>query len=389
MPSSDGPRRGSASTFLILVGVIGVGFILTVRNLRGITVASSSGWSSFMPTLPAALYDEVKNISAPPTLLTNTSGSYHEDKAITLNEATENMSLQPLQVFQNATNESKIIDFKPTADQQPTVIVMAHAFKGRLGNYLMQYSAALGLVASIPDARLCQTQMTMKRRRAILKTFAGPFAPLCSPKLSPQKDWSEANATYQDGFVEEARNCSTKTCVFRMVGFWSSHLYHEPIREELRGIWNLTDHGQIQEYIPSMENVTYIGIHIRRGDMMAVQAYRLPEMDYYQRAMQHYRTKYGAGQARFMVASDDKTWCRQAFHNTSDATVLPDSLNPPTELVLLANCRHVIQSVGTFGWWAAYLSRSNESIYPKSAYENDYWTETRLRHHLPASWVGL
>ena len=102
--------------------------------------------------------------------------------------------------------------------------------------------------------------------------------------------------------------------------------------------------------------------------------------------MEHYRNKFPV--VHFYMASDDKAWCRQHFTG-KDTTILPYTLVPSVELSILAQCRHVITSVGTFGWWAAYLSLQEEAIYPTSSYKQGYWTETRLQHYLPATWKGL
>jgi galactoside 2-L-fucosyltransferase 1/2 len=292
---------------------------------------------------------------------------------------------------------------------KPTIYIVLHGFKGRLGNYLMQYSAALGLAREIGDhAKLCITGKTLKKRASIHQLFQGPFAPPC-PNNVPggvAKEWQEANASYQAGFAEAANNCSA-ACAFRMVGFWSSYLYFDNIRDELRSVWNLTQphYSQAQDYLLLQEGeqqqryntsgatgnddtVVFVGIHIRRGDMMAVEAYEIPDMDYYQRAMEYYRNQYS--RVHFYIASDDKNWCRSNFMPFNEtATVLPNNLSPSVELYILAQCRHVITSVGTFGWWSAYLSRSNEAIYPTKAHGKDWWTTERLQSFILPSWKGM
>jgi hypothetical protein len=98
------------------------------------------------------------------------------------------------------------------------VWIVLHAIRGRMGNYMMQYSSALGLQQKIPRARLCLTPMTLKRRGTFHHLFQGPFATGCPRKLWIQGDWFEVNNAYQEGFVEQAMNCSSDWA-FRMINF--------------------------------------------------------------------------------------------------------------------------------------------------------------------------
>lgn len=280
--------------------------------------------------------------------------------------------------------------------QKPNIYIMLHGFKGRLGNYLLQYSSALGLAHRI-GARLCLTSKTLKKRAAVHTFFQGPFARLCPKKMAPDRDWVEHHGKYQgDEFIREALdscNTSKSACAYRMTGYWSSHLYFDSIREELLKVWNLTEpyYSQVQTYFRQLPDVTYIGIHIRRGDMMAVQVYEIPGMEYYHAAMEHYRAMYNhSNSIQFYVASDDKAWCRRHFDSIPNVTILPDDLQASVELFLLGNCRHVITSVGTFGWWSAYLTQENIAIYPIKAYKDEkWWTDERLSDFIPYTWSGI
>jgi hypothetical protein len=275
--------------------------------------------------------------------------------------------------------------------------VVLHGVKGRLGNYMMQFSAGLGVVRRIKlsNVELCLSPRTKQLRSTLHSYFNGPFPQVCPGSiqrgvLRHDQDWSEANDTYKDDFVDQAHNCTARVCFFRMVGFWSSYKYFEHIQDEIKSTWKLT-----QPYLENTQKVLFsgpnstvnIGIHIRRGDMMNVTSYQLPNMDYFYRAMDYYRLKYNRT-TRFLIASDDKDWCQDNFGNLSDTTILPQFLPPAVELGLLSQTNHVITSAGTFGWWAAFLS-GRQAIYPKRAYESEYWTPTRLENHLPPEWIGL
>jgi hypothetical protein len=84
-------------------------------------------------------------------------------------------------------------------------------------------------------------------------------------------------------------------------------------------LWNLTEPwwpevAKVQSFLRNRtgEITMYIGIHVRRGDMLKAQTYRLPDFAYYERAMACYRRMYNF-LTKFLVASDDKQWCQKNF----------------------------------------------------------------------------
>ncbi|CAF4028973.1 unnamed protein product, partial [Adineta steineri] len=56
--------------------------------------------------------------------------------------------------------------------------------------------------------------------------------------------------------------------------------------------------------------------------------------------------------------SDDKNYCRKTFGEKNNVLVTPDSFNAADDLAILTLCEHTILTVGTFGWWGAFLSHN-------------------------------
>lgn len=102
--------------------------------------------------------------------------------------------------------------------------------------------------------------------------------------------------------------------------------------------------------------------------------YHLAPAAYYERAIAHFRRRHG-GQACFIVVGQarDLAWVReQAIFAGSDVVVMPTSerrehlqqpRTPSEDLALLARCQHTIISVGTFGWWAAFLAGGDATYF--------------------------
>jgi galactoside 2-L-fucosyltransferase 1/2 len=107
----------------------------------------------------------------------------------------------------------------------------------------------------------------------------------------------------------------------------------------------------------------------------------------------------------FVVCSDDMTWSQANFqaalsNNTAVFTgkCLPQvtffaGRNAVQDMTVLVSCNHTILTMGTFGWWSAYLS-GGLAIYSKkypplwnSGYNKPLMTRSN-DVYLP-SWIGL
>ena len=103
----------------------------------------------------------------------------------------------------------------------------------------------------------------------------------------------------------------------------------------------------------SMIPVTWIGIHVRRGDFLTF--FKIDtSVDYLRGAMNYYRRKYI--NCRFLVASDDKKYVQVNLANQSDVFFTPMNFFAGDDLAALALCEHTILTAGTYGWWAAWLA---------------------------------
>ena len=113
------------------------------------------------------------------------------------------------------------------------------------------------------------------------------------------------------------------------------------------------------------KKVITVGVHIRRGDRatdkLFEMGYRVPEKSYFTKAMTYFRKKYK--DVLFIVTTDDRNWVAENFQKQHYPDVYLAPKNKfELDLALLIECNYVIQSVGTFSRWAAYLN-GRESVH--------------------------
>ena len=114
--------------------------------------------------------------------------------------------------------------------------------------------------------------------------------------------------------------------------------------------------------------ITFVGIHSRRTDYLKYRQTSIPDSeelqeDYYQDAMEYFRDEFGEDTTAFLFVSDDLKWGQQNEILKDEKNLFfvgcgngADLKCVGKDLSLLGACNHTIQSRGSFGQWAAYLS---------------------------------
>ena len=109
-----------------------------------------------------------------------------------------------------------------------------------------------------------------------------------------------------------------------------------------------------------------VGVHVSRQEALkpglASYGYIPADKRYFEHAFASMNEKYAS--VAYFIVGDDLSWCRQAFANITDATFV-ESVNSAVDLATLSLADHLILSVGSLGWWAAYLSDVRDVIYYK------------------------
>ncbi len=134
---------------------------------------------------------------------------------------------------------------------------------------------------------------------------------------------------------------------------------------------HLTD--QINQYETS-HKLTYVGVHVRRGDVLDEhhirRGYRPAPLTYFHKAMDYYRRHFP--NTLFIVTGDDMTWCKAKL-GSSDVFIV-EGQHEAVDLAVLGLTNHTVISVGTFSWWAGWLAGGQVIYYknwPKPASDVD------------------
>ncbi|XP_074641145.1 galactoside 2-alpha-L-fucosyltransferase Sec1-like [Tubulanus polymorphus] len=193
---------------------------------------------------------------------------------------------------------------------------------------------------------------------------------------------------------------------YQLTGYYQSWKYFSHIESDIRKqfTFRMDIQNKAHSYLRSVKriynakhkrpmnsSVTFIGVHVRRGDIVnnifyRYKGYVAAEAPYLLSAMNRMTTKFE--NALFIVCSDDTDWCEQNL-NVRDVFFSPTK-NPSVDLAILSSCNHSIITTGSFGWWSAWLARG-ETIYYKNwpRPNTELFDEVNHTDYFPATWIPM
>uniref|UniRef100_A0A8C9DD52 L-Fucosyltransferase n=1 Tax=Prolemur simus TaxID=1328070 RepID=A0A8C9DD52_PROSS len=266
---------------------------------------------------------------------------------------------------------------------------------GRFGNQMGQYATLLALA------------QLNGRRAFILPAMHAALAPvfrITLPVLSPEVDshtpWQ--NLHLHDWMSEEYAHL--KDPLLKLSGFPCSWTFFHHLREQIRSEFTLHDHlreeaqsllSQLRLGSTGDRPRTFVGVHVRRGDYLEVMPHRwkgvVGDQAYLQQAMDWFRARHEA--PIFVVTSNGMEWCRKNIDTSQGDVIFAGNGQegaPGKDFALLTQCNHTIMTIGTFGFWAAYLA-GGDTVYlanftlPDSEFLKIFKPEAAF---LP-EWVGI
>ncbi|XP_037372827.1 galactoside alpha-(1,2)-fucosyltransferase 1 [Talpa occidentalis] len=267
--------------------------------------------------------------------------------------------------------------------------------EGRFGNQMGQYATLLAL------ARL------NGRRAFILPAMHATLAPMFRislPVLAPEVDkstpWQELEL--HDWMSEDYAHLTHP--VLKLTGFPCSWTFFHHLREQIRSEFTLHNHvrEEAQGFLRQLRlgrtgdrPRTFVGVHVRRGDYLQVMPQRwkgvVGDRAYLQQAMDWFRARHEA--PIFVVTSNGMQWCQENIDTSRGDVVFAGNGHegsPGKDFALLTQCNHTIMTIGTFGFWAAYLA-GGDTVYlanftlPTSEFLKIFKPEAAF---LP-EWVGI
>lgn len=147
-------------------------------------------------------------------------------------------------------------------------------------------------------------------------------------------------------------------------GNWENQRFFVKYRKDILKMFvpKGTNGQKALTYCQSIDMENSVGIHVRRGDKVAIGGSL--EKEYYIQAILRMSKMLGEN-AQFYIISDDIPWCRE------NIVIEGLDFKYPAEKIgnsafddwlILKNCRHHIVADSTFSWWAAWLSEDSKQI---------------------------
>lgn len=251
----------------------------------------------------------------------------------------------PVQLIENRALNRSIGTSRPCQ-----CMIVLRERNGRLGNRLFMFATALGLALTHSCCLDVSTEIIHELNRSFeidLKRMPLGFRQNYS--IKEHKIYNHCSYLA----IPFQKN---STQGIEITGFWQVHKYFLNHSSEIR--WQLRFKSSILNQVDAFlqKNVnssisTRVGIHIRRGDFL--QARTVSSINYIFKAMSYFTKKYHS--VVFVIVTDDRPFCEKEFDKRNDVIFTPVTFSDTADLATMTRCNHAIITVGTFGWWGAYL----------------------------------
>ncbi len=280
-------------------------------------------------------------------------------------------------------------------NRQNKRIVVKKELAGRLGNQMFNYASSLGIAKKRGGIACIIENESMDDQNCLIYMFNGPFD-ICSDKrytskyskYFPCKIVEEEGYAKYDKTLERGNGCIT-IYTDDMNGFLQSYKYFQNDRNEILDIFSFSKNinKSTDRYLSKFGKVCVI--HIRGGDHIDLKYLRFPPRKYFDKAMDYFRKLYGS--VSFLVISNDRKWVDEYFAGYDDVFNITHTKTPAEDLCIARKSDGVIMSIGTFSWWAAYLSEG-PTIYYGREFDMDHPINkgnVRVKDFYPPSWIKM
>lgn len=268
---------------------------------------------------------------------------------------------------------------------------LCFSYNARLGNRMFQYAAVLGI------SREKNMAPVVQKGHPELQTFE-----LGAELIDDEECLSyRVHRGKRFGAFDDESVSFDSTVNTMLTGSFQSWRYFRHVEQELRRHFTFRRHifdearsilseALRQRGLDNFQEPTLVGIHVRRGDMLMEEyvdmGYKTAPQDYFLQAMDIFLGKFPT--VVFVVCSEDQEWARSFIPGDRAVFIAPRAAE--VDLAVLSLCNHVIMSVGTFGWWAGWLSGGMTIYYKHQTVERSLLSQGFvLSDYMPPEWIGL
>lgn len=267
-------------------------------------------------------------------------------------------------------------------------------FGGRLGNWMFQYAALYGIAARTNMSAILPPRTWLHRA----------FPNLAIKPTGDPSNWTLLFYPQTRIFNRTTFGVHRRGENVLLRGNFCSWKYFHHVEGEIRKEFTFANRylrksnqflkNVTRDYKPrsSDDAITYIGVHVRRGDLfldrLQHRGHVISRADYFKRGMRHFEKKYN--NAVFVVCSEDKEWISENVKSNTSLVIYSPFEDAESDLCLLSKCNHTIISVGTFSWWAGWLA-GGDVLYDKRFPRPDtlLWNTYRKSDYYPPGWIAL
>ena len=290
------------------------------------------------------------------------------------------------------SNTTVSTDSELTDMSKPYIVYLA-GYGGRLGNLMFQYASLFGIAKRNNRSAVVST----RRYNALWDTFIN----LTIPRGATRPERSRTSA--RRGYATYHRNIEKlPESNVTLVGYFQSWKYFARYESEIRQQFTFNDSilTEARDYLKNISmtykvtaadgNLTFVGVHIRRGDRLSdrnVNLYRVASKSYLVKAMKAFRRNFT--RVHFVVCSDDISWCREKLGRQKNLS-FSAGISSGVDLAILSLCNHTVATVGSFGWWAGWLAGGVTTYYRKFAPESTtVYKGLKISDHFLPHWVPM
>ncbi|CAF1426557.1 unnamed protein product [Rotaria magnacalcarata] len=305
----------------------------------------------------------------------------------------------------NSKNQSNLTQSIRQTRNTACIVYLEH-ISGRLGNKLFMVASAYGL-ARLHSCHLYLTPAIINEMKLVFIFDLSPVLISTNMLNSIINNTATPITTTMKSvgcqYIPELKrpNAISLGHIFELRGYWQSYLHFHKHSYELQNRifvakqlviekvsklfiniyeqqfkfkpqFSLNNHQLFKKQLSESKWTTWIGIHVRRSDFVHLNFSSSEQYLYF--AVKYYRKRYP--NASFIVASDDKRYCKNLFHNQTNVFITPESFSEGDDLIALSFCQHSIITGGTFGWWAAYLANGyviHDKVYPSGCVRREHY----------------
>ena len=252
---------------------------------------------------------------------------------------------------------------------------------GRLGNQMFQFAALKG-IARHHGYQFCFPPSTNKNEWTDHQLLI-PFKLGSTNELNIQYIDVDRPTVLEKGFGFDKDLFDTCPDWITIQGFFQTEKYFKHIEKEIKNDFIFRDDISI----PCEEMMSSIGdavaLHIRRTDYITNPNHTCLSMDYYQKALTHFKDD------PVLIFSDEPNWCKEHELFEDDRFMISDSNDQYIDLCLMSMCKGHIIANSSFSWWGAWLSDSDKVIAPKGWFEGSNNSHLDTKDIYCSEWTVL